>query len=99
MYYTVVTDNPAVIQGAVAANIRAERARARLSQQDVAGAMQARGFAYWRQQTTGAVERGERRVTADELVALANVLQASPEALLKVSQLNAYPGPDLVEYA
>lgn len=85
MYYIVVTDNPAVIQRAVAANIRAERARARLSQQDVADAMQARGFAYWRQQTTGATERGERRVTADELIALAGVLGVAPEALWRVS--------------
>jgi len=77
-------DSPAAIQRAIAANIRAERARARLSQQSVADAMQQRGFTYWHQQTTGATERGERRITADELTALAGVLGTAPETLWRV---------------
>ncbi|HEY2088258.1 MAG TPA: helix-turn-helix transcriptional regulator [Mycobacterium sp.] len=93
-----MTDIPAAIQRAIAANVRAERARARLSQEDVAGGMRERGFGYWRQQTTGATERGERRITADELVALAAVLQVSTEALLEVPQLDAQIAPELVKY-
>jgi transcriptional regulator with XRE-family HTH domain len=81
----MTNDEPTAIRLAIAANIRAERARASLSQQDVADAMRQRGFAYWRQQTTGATERGERRVTADELVALAAVLGIAPEALWRVA--------------
>jgi transcriptional regulator with XRE-family HTH domain len=80
----MINDEPAAVRLAIAANIRAERARARLSQQDVADAMRQRGFAYWRQQTTGATERGERRVTADELVALADVLGTTPETLWRL---------------
>jgi transcriptional regulator with XRE-family HTH domain len=76
--------SPATIQRVIAANIRAERARARLSQQEVADAMSERGFTYWRQQTAGATERGERRVTADELTALAGVFGAPPEILWRV---------------
>jgi transcriptional regulator with XRE-family HTH domain len=76
--------SPVAIQRAIAANIRAERARARLSQQAVADAMQKRGFAYWRQQTTGATERGERRITADELTALAAVFGTAPETLWRM---------------
>lgn len=79
-----MTDDAAAIQHAIAANIRAERARARLSQKDVAGAMRERGYAYWHQQTAGAAERGERRVTADELIVLAGVLGIEPEALWRV---------------
>lgn len=79
-----MTDDPAAIRHAIAANVRAERARSRMSQQAVADAMQQRGFAYWHQQTTGATERGERRVTADELTVLAEVLGTAPETLWRV---------------
>jgi transcriptional regulator with XRE-family HTH domain len=78
-----MTDDPAAIRHAIAANIRAERARSRLSQQEVADAMRERGFP-WHQQTTGATERGERRVTADELTVLASVLGTAPETLWRV---------------
>lgn len=78
--------SPTGIQRAIAANIRAERARVRLSQQDVADAMRARGFAYWHAQTAGAAERGDRRITADELVVLAVVLGARPGTLLGIPE-------------
>jgi hypothetical protein len=66
----------------LAANIRAARSRARLPQELVAARMRALGFREWRYQTTGAVERGKRRVTAEEIAALAWVLQTSVKALM-----------------
>lgn len=78
----VTEDSPAAVaQAKIAANIRAERARSNLTQDTVADRMRQSGFSYWRQQTTGATERGERRVTAAELVVLAAVLGVEPEAL------------------
>jgi transcriptional regulator with XRE-family HTH domain len=69
---------------AIAANIRAERARAGLSQKQVADGMRERGHATWHPQTVGAVERGERQVWAAEVYALAGVLGADPETLWRV---------------
>ncbi len=68
---------------AVASNIRAERARAQLSQQKVAAGMRERGCR-WHFQTVGAVERNERPVAAEELIALAEVLGADPDVLWRV---------------
>ena len=68
----------------IAANIRAERARRRLSQRQVADAMRHLGYDNWHQQTVGAVERGERYVQADELIALAEVLDTAPDVLWRV---------------
>ena len=73
----------AAVRGAIAANIRAERARTRLSQKQVADAMRERGY-HWHPQTAGLAERGERQVWADELIALAEVLGAAPDALWRV---------------
>jgi transcriptional regulator with XRE-family HTH domain len=68
----------------IAANIRAERARRRLSQQQVADGMRHLGYGNWYQQTVGAVERCDRYVQADELIALAEVLNTAPDALWRV---------------
>jgi transcriptional regulator with XRE-family HTH domain len=72
------------VRMAIAANIRAERARRRLSQQQVADGMRLLGYGNWYQQTAGAVERGDRDVQADELIALAEVLNAAPDVLWRV---------------
>jgi len=68
----------------IAANIRAERARRRLSQKQVADGMRHLGYGNWHPQTVGAVERCERYVQADELIALAEVLDTAPDALWRV---------------
>lgn len=59
------------IGSALAANIRAERARAALSQQEAADKMAALGYDCWSRQTLAQIERGRRRVVAEELPGLA----------------------------
>jgi len=68
---------------AVASNIRAARARAQLSQTQVAEGMREHGCK-WHFQTVGAVERSKRPVAAEELHALAEVLGSDPETLWRV---------------
>jgi transcriptional regulator with XRE-family HTH domain len=60
----------------IARNLLAARARARLKQADVAARMRALGFS-WHPQTVGEVENGRRRVTAEEILGLAAVLETS----------------------
>jgi transcriptional regulator with XRE-family HTH domain len=64
------------------ANIRAERSRAGLRQSDLAAAMRTAGFDTWAQQTAGLVERGQRRILVEELLALADILARPVNALL-----------------
>jgi transcriptional regulator with XRE-family HTH domain len=66
----------------VAANIRAARARADISQASCARRMRALGFESIYPQTIGTIEREERQVSAAEAVALAFVLGTTPEVLL-----------------
>jgi transcriptional regulator with XRE-family HTH domain len=66
----------------IAANIRAYRARRAMSQREVADAMRAAGHYKWRYQTMSVIERGERRVTADEILGLARVLDTFPVHLI-----------------
>ncbi len=61
-------------------NIRAGRARRKLTQENVATRMNMLGF-HWYKQTTGLVERNQRPLTADELMALALVLDTTPDEL------------------
>ena len=70
------------IRDELAANIRAARARKRLQQSDVVAGMRALGFSEWHRQTVSRVERGERRVLAEEICALATVLETSVAALM-----------------
>lgn len=58
----------------IAANIRAERARIGIDQETLVKRMRALGYDTWHRQTVGKVERGERRVLADELPGLARCL-------------------------
>ena len=70
----------------VAANIRAERARAGLDQVVVVERMQALGFTTWHRQTMGKVERGERRLLgAEEISGLALALGTTVTALMSPS--------------
>lgn len=61
-------------------SIRAQRARSNLTQENVATRMNHLGFA-WYKQTVGLVERNQRPLLADELVALAMVLETTPDVL------------------
>jgi transcriptional regulator with XRE-family HTH domain len=70
----------------VASNIRAVRGRKGLEQQDVADRMSALGFSSWRlRQTVSSLEKGRRRVTAEELLALSVVLDTSVPVLMAPS--------------
>jgi transcriptional regulator with XRE-family HTH domain len=66
----------------LAANLRAARARAGLGQELVAARMRAFGYGEWRYQTVGVVEKGKRRVMAEEIMALAWVLETNLPALM-----------------
>jgi transcriptional regulator with XRE-family HTH domain len=65
----------------LAANIRARRALAKLSQADLAEAMRTLGHG-WSRQTVGVVEGNARSISTDELVGLALVLDALVGELL-----------------
>ena len=75
-----VPSQPADYGKILAANVRAERNRADLTQADVAKRMRRLGCR-WHFQTVGAIERGERPLSAYELAALAVVLDAEPAQL------------------
>lgn len=66
----------------LADNIRAARSRIDIGQENVAVRMQALGYRAWIRQTVGSTERGKRRPTAEEIFALAEVLQTSIQALM-----------------
>jgi len=78
MAFTTYTD-------VLARNIRAARSRADLSQQTVAARMKVLGFDAWLYQTVGNVEKGRRRVTAEEIFGLAWALQTTIPALMSAS--------------
>jgi hypothetical protein len=68
------------IRELISANVRGERARRGLLQADVAKRMTDMGH-HWFPQTCGLVERNQRPLYADELAALALVLDTTPGAL------------------
>lgn len=65
----------------LAANVRAYRARADVTQQQLAGRMRQLGER-WHYQTVGAVERGVRPLAAQEIPALAMALGCGIEELM-----------------
>lgn len=67
------------LQAVVAANVKVRRLRLGLSQEQLA---ELSGF---HRTYVGSVERGERNITLSTLVALALVLETTPENLLRVS--------------
>jgi transcriptional regulator with XRE-family HTH domain len=70
----------------LAANFRAARARAGLDQEPVAARMRALGYSEWRYQTVGQVERGKRRLTGEEIMALSWVLGTTVFALMRPTE-------------
>jgi transcriptional regulator with XRE-family HTH domain len=78
---------PGTCRETIASNLRAYRARRRISQRDVAQQMQALGFTAWQGPTVSLAENGQRRVTAEELMGLARVLETFPAHLLSTSLL------------
>jgi hypothetical protein len=79
----------------ITANVKAQRARMRLKQADVAARMQAFGLR-WHYQTVGAVERGERPLTAEELIWLSICLVTTPAVLVQ-PQSDAFTSPSGLE--
>jgi transcriptional regulator with XRE-family HTH domain len=65
---------------------KAARLRADLGQDDLAVRMRSLGFSEWRFQTVGNVERGRRRLTAEELLGLALALETTLLHLLDLSE-------------
>jgi hypothetical protein len=67
----------------VTRNIRAARSRQGLAPANVVARMRALGYETWHRQTMGKVERGERRVTAEEVFALSLALETTIAALME----------------
>ena len=72
--------------GDILAGSTRARSRKRPGQASVVARMRALGYARWHRQTMGKVERGERRLTAEEILALALVLETSVGQLLDPDQ-------------
>jgi transcriptional regulator with XRE-family HTH domain len=66
----------------LARNLRAARSRIDIGQESAAARMRALGYNAWLRQTVGSTERGRRRPTAEEIFALAIVLQTTITALM-----------------
>jgi hypothetical protein len=66
----------------MARNAAAARARRRLGLRNVEARMRCLGFGKWHRGIMGKIERGERRLLAEELLALAYALETSIEALI-----------------
>jgi transcriptional regulator with XRE-family HTH domain len=67
-------------------NFRAARAAADLSQADVGERMRSLGHASWLRQTMSTVEKGKRRITAEEVFALAYALDTSIARLIRPTE-------------
>jgi transcriptional regulator with XRE-family HTH domain len=63
-------------------NVRAARARRHLDQADVVARMHVLGYKNWHRQTLSKTERGERRLLAEELLALSLALETEMANLL-----------------
>jgi len=72
------------LSDAVAANLRAERARRQVTQDEVAARMRGLGHGSWTRATVSEVERAGRTITLDEFFGLALALGVSPGGLLSV---------------
>lgn len=72
--------------GVLAANLRAARARAGLDQAVVVERMRALGYTTWHRQTMGKIERGDRRLLAAEVMALAWALGVTIFELMKPAE-------------
>jgi 8-oxo-dGTP diphosphatase len=74
--------SPAPYKKLLANNMRSARADAGLSQDDVAERMRALGFTSWQRSTASLIESADRRVTAEELAALALVFDTTIQQLV-----------------
>lgn len=74
--------SPTTYADVLARNVRAARSRAGLQQEPLAGRMRALGYGAWLRQTVANVEKGRRRLTAEEIFALSLCLQTSIAALM-----------------
>jgi 8-oxo-dGTP pyrophosphatase MutT (NUDIX family)/transcriptional regulator with XRE-family HTH domain len=91
--------SPDAYDAVLAANIRAARARAGLQQEPLAARMRALGFAAWQRQTVASIEKGRRRVTAEEVFGLALALETTMPALQSPSDPDsqvALPSSDVL---
>jgi transcriptional regulator with XRE-family HTH domain len=66
----------------LARNLRAARAAAELSQGDICDRMRELGFGSWQRSTMSLVERGKRRLSVEEIFALAYVVNSGVERLM-----------------
>lgn len=66
----------------LARNVRSARTRIGREQESVAARMRALKYEYWTRQTVSKVERGDRRVLAEEIPGLAYALETTISALL-----------------
>jgi transcriptional regulator with XRE-family HTH domain len=66
----------------LARNVRAARAARQIGQQELAARMRALGYSAWLHQTVGNVERGKRRLVAEELLGLALALETTVNNLM-----------------
>jgi transcriptional regulator with XRE-family HTH domain len=73
---------PSIYAEILVKNIGAARKRADLDQADVVERMRDLGFKTWHRQTMGKVERGERRVSAEEVLGLAACLGTTVQHLM-----------------
>ncbi|MGO9298410.1 MAG: helix-turn-helix domain-containing protein [Streptosporangiaceae bacterium] len=83
----------------LARNVRIARAARGIGQQELAARMRTLGYDAWLHQTVGNVERGKRRIIAEEVLGLAFALETSVGALLDPSRddrLIALPAGHLV---
>jgi transcriptional regulator with XRE-family HTH domain len=80
VFDVLVAAQPVDIGTLARANIRAARARLKLTQAQIARRMRALGYG-WYQQTAGLVERNQRPLLADELAALALALETTVDQL------------------
>jgi transcriptional regulator with XRE-family HTH domain len=69
-------------RAAIAASVRATRAARGMTRREVTERMREMGWDAWHRQTLGNIERGQRRLTADEAFGLAWVMQVPIAALL-----------------
>lgn len=76
---------PTAYTDVLARNIRAARSRLGINQETLAGRMQALGFSAWLRQTVANVEKGRRRVTAEEIFGLGFALETSMSALIRAT--------------
>lgn len=66
----------------LARNVRAARARGALEQELLAARMRSLGYSAWRRQTVASVEKGKRRLSAEEIFGLALALETNISSLL-----------------